>query len=204
MHLFVGHVFSREQIDDFRHALASGIQLVGASLWFADQHPGTGHIFDKIKAGIDNSFACLFEVSDTSRANVFLELGYAFGRGKQCILVSKVGSPVASDLAGLERIEYTSYKDLTGQLSNIIGELLSRANRGRQVDKRVVRALAEKIEPDGLEIEVFLTNLSSQGVTRDESHESLLALKSFGLIELSNSRLTVTDAKVLRSWLPLT
>ncbi|HWM89644.1 MAG TPA: hypothetical protein VN493_02640 [Thermoanaerobaculia bacterium] len=198
-HLFVGHVFNREQMDDFREAVAKGIQMVGASLWFADQHPGTGHIFDKVKAGIDDAFACLFEISDHSRANVFIELGYAFGREKECILVSKVGTPVPADLAGLERIEYASYTDLAKQLSAKVGKML-----GTPIDKRVIRALVENLEPQGSVIAEFLATLSTQGVTTDKARRSLAALESFGTIEVSDNRVIVRNRELLRSWLPLT
>jgi hypothetical protein len=99
---FVGHVFEHEQIDDLRAAIARGCPqaLRKVEIRYADEEVDTKPIFEKIRAEIEHALFCFFEISNASKPNVFLELGYALGRQKVCILLLKKGAQPPSDLAG--------------------------------------------------------------------------------------------------------
>src|SRR5580698_9234802 len=102
--VFVGHVFKKDQLDDLRQALESAFSEVEfLELVYADTARFQGALFPKIALLIDSSLFCIFDISEEN-TNVFLELGYALGRGKLCVPIIRSGSAVPADIAGLERI----------------------------------------------------------------------------------------------------
>ena len=83
--VFIGHVFQQEQFDDLRGALDAAFSEVDLlEIIYADTARFHGALFPKIQGLIDSSLFCIFEVSEQN-TNVFLEFGYALGRGKLCI-----------------------------------------------------------------------------------------------------------------------
>ena len=193
-HIFVGHVFNREQIDDLRPAIIAGVPIAGGGIWFADEHPGTGQLFEKIAAGIDASFACIFEVTDTTRANVFLELGFALAKEKRCVLICRKGTNVPVDLAGFERLEYESYADLTRQLEATIGRRL----RGRPISKGVVLALQanpKNISRSGLE-----QAAQSLGADLADVSTDLIALSEMGIVSVTDDQVAVLEPETISAW----
>jgi hypothetical protein len=114
---FVAHEFSREQIDDLRHAISEALGDRGLTAYYADTELREGHIFrDKIIPKIQSSRFGIYEVSNPNKPNVFLELGAAIALGRPHVIICKMGTAIPADLAGLDRIEYASLKDLTEQL----------------------------------------------------------------------------------------
>jgi len=127
---FVGHVFDRQSRDDLRQAIREGLsQFEGLlSAFYADDVYREGDIFlQKIMPAIDRSVFCIFDVSDVTRPNVFLELGYSFGRRKPTLLICKRGTSLPSDILGFDRLTWDSYKHLSEELSRLAPSLMSRA-----------------------------------------------------------------------------
>ena len=193
-HLFVGHVFNREQIDDLRPAIRAGVPIAGAEIWFADEHPDTGSLYEKVTAGIECSFACIFEITDSTRANVFIELGFALALKKPCVLICRKGTQVPVDIVGLERLEYVSYADLTHQLKETIGKRLG----GTPIPKGLVLALAEG--PDNRETAHLVSESSARGVTDSESKETLAKLAQMGIISVEDGRVTLLRRDIVEAW----
>ena len=50
----------------------------------------------------------------------YLELGCAFALSKRCFIICRSGTPIPSDLAGFNRIEYESYAKLSAQLRKFV------------------------------------------------------------------------------------
>jgi len=87
---------------------------------YADDEVVDGHILmHKIFPIIDRCRFGLYEISETNRPNVFLELGYAKGRGKPCYLLLRQGEKPPSNLAGCDRVDYESYRHLTEKLRGL-------------------------------------------------------------------------------------
>lgn len=122
-YVFVGHRFSREYMDDLRTALELAFRGYGDTrIEYADLHLVQGHILkDKIQLLIEGAFLCIFDISDASRPNVFIELGYAYGRGKHVVLMSRTEAP--ADLAGYDVIVYGSFKELREKLSRYLPQI---------------------------------------------------------------------------------
>jgi len=128
--VFVGHVFEKQQLDDFRGALDSALSEVRfIKLVYADTARYYGSLLPKITQLINSSLFCIFEVSDQN-PNVFLELGYALGRRKLCVILARSDVTPPSDIAGSERITYNSYKELGETIKrNAQGFLQAALNR---------------------------------------------------------------------------
>jgi len=91
--VFVGHVFKQNQLDDLRAALDESFSEVSfVQLVYADTARFHGALFPKIMELINSSLFCIFDVSEQN-TNVFLELGYALGRGKVCIPIIEPERP---------------------------------------------------------------------------------------------------------------
>jgi len=122
--MFVAHVFNQEYMDDFRRAVSEVCKQLNIVSVYADDKLINGHILqDKIYKQIEEADICLFEISETQKPNVFIELGYAQGKNKQTVLVMKNGVVPPSDLAGIDRIEYSSFLDLEEKLKKYIPTL---------------------------------------------------------------------------------
>lgn len=91
--------------------------MPGRRAYYADEEYRPGDILtDKILPVIDSSAFVIFDISDSTRPNVFLELGFAIGRGKPFLLLMRQGAEAPSDLRSFDRIEYGSFKDLADQI----------------------------------------------------------------------------------------
>jgi len=199
VHCFVGHVFSREQIDDLRRAIRESFEdYPSLAPWFADDYYASGPILGKIRGGIDNSLFCIFEVSHLSKPNVFIELGYAMAKDKTCILLVKDGQEVPSDLAGLDRIQYKSMAHLTQALKTYLPQVLGNAvNKGRlvaQLDTRVVALFPPNPSVgDAIDIRMIRSRANSAGVPEERVEQTIRWFEEEGYIAQKASGHVVTE-----------
>jgi len=116
-HYFVAHEFTPEKTDDLRRAIDEALAGSGLTPYYADNEVRQGHIFmDKILPKIRATRFGIYDLSNPEKPNVFMELGAAIGMGKPYFIICRQGTKLPSDVLGLDRIEYDSYVDLTGQL----------------------------------------------------------------------------------------
>jgi len=117
--VFVAHAYDKDQIDDLRSTIEQSLRPMGLLPIYGDQQLVDGHILtDKICPGLRECEFALFEISKWDRPNIYIELGYAFGIGKRCVLLTRSQPP--SDLAGFDRIVYSSYLELGEKLSSLL------------------------------------------------------------------------------------
>ena len=202
--IFVGHVYNTEQIEDLRWALREGTKLsIGVELWFSDEHPRSGYLLEKIKEEIEDAFACFFDISIESKPNVFIELGYALGRGKPSFLLCRRGSPIPADLQGLERIEYSSYNELARLLQARLGEMFHGHFGGGKVNKQVLLLVRELAKGGSFEKQELIRLAASQGINASEVVESVNSLSQFRFLQESSDRIEVIDREALERLIPL-
>lgn len=109
---FVAHEFSKQERDDLRNAIEKAFEGTGLKAYYADVEVRQSHILEKIRDGIiENKFG-IYDIS-TKKPNVFIELGIAMAAKKVYYIICRRGTEIPADLAGLDRIEYDSYKELT-------------------------------------------------------------------------------------------
>ena len=119
---FVAHDFSKEKIDDLRRAIEEAFEGKDLKPYYADSEVrGGSHILkEKIAPKIEYTRFGIFDISETKKPNVFIELGVSMGLNKPYYLIAREGTEIPTDLQGLDRIEYSSFKDLTEKLKKLI------------------------------------------------------------------------------------
>lgn len=125
---FVAHSFVKEEMDDLRSAIREALDGYQLEPYYADNELRQAHILCKICEKIRKTRFGIYDVSgekSTGRPNpnVTLELGMAYGFGQKVILIARKGSKL-SDISGIDRIEYQSYKELTKELKKKIDGFL--------------------------------------------------------------------------------
>lgn len=130
--IFVAHHYAPAKMRWLRPAIANALRAIndqtGSSFipFYADTRFRTGHILCAICARIQSSAAAIFDLeSPEPRANVALELGLGYGFRKKCITLIRRGQEPQSDIAGFQRVEYSSYADLESQLVQALPDVLS-------------------------------------------------------------------------------
>ena len=129
-YVFVGHWYHQGLIDDFRGAIKSAFQTLQDELpvEYADSKLITGQILRfGIQPMIDEALFCIFDISEEGRPNVFLELGYAYGKSKHVVLTGSKLPEIASDILGYGIIKYSSFKELKNKLSDSLCQIISEA-----------------------------------------------------------------------------
>lgn len=112
-HYFVAHEFSRQERDDLREAIEKAFEGTGLNAYYADLEVRQTYILEKIKDRIFRTQFGIYDITNTKKPNVFIELGLAMAVEKPLYIICKKGTEVPADLAGLDRIEYESYKELS-------------------------------------------------------------------------------------------
>lgn len=120
---FVAHKFTEQEKDDLRVAIENAFKGNKLNPSYADnevRESGT-HILDKIIKKINETKFGIFDITD-GNPNVCLELGIAKGLGRPFYIICHKNSinNIPSDLKGLDRIEYGSYKELTRNIKEKI------------------------------------------------------------------------------------
>lgn len=117
---FVGRCPKRQITSYLRSTIREALAEYGFLTWqFADDLPTVPDAFEQLCSLIDRAAFCIFEVSGVRRSDAFLELGYALGRGKHCVLLLRRGDRSPADLAAYEKLHYSSAKQLMAALQQV-------------------------------------------------------------------------------------
>jgi hypothetical protein len=93
-----------------------------------DQSPSLERIVPRIETGIRNSAFVIADVSDLT-PNVFYELGYAKGLGKQVIVTAKRGTPLPFDVGDIPAIFWEIQQDLKEGLRKCLRGVVEKYGR---------------------------------------------------------------------------
>ena len=123
-HVFVAMPFDDAMSDVFEYGIQNPINQLGYLCERADQSSFTGDVLDWIKKRIETA---LLVVADLTAANpnVYLELGYAWGRGKPTILTVHDTSDLKFDVRGQRCLVYKNIKNLEQLLHKELASLAS-------------------------------------------------------------------------------
>jgi hypothetical protein len=83
----------------------------------------TGEVLARIREQIESA-ALVVAVLTKANPNVYLEVGYAWGRGKPTLLVAEEGEDLRFDVAGHHAIKYASITDLETKFRAQLPELV--------------------------------------------------------------------------------
>ena len=132
-HIFVAMPFSKELEDVFVFGIQTPINSAGYLCERMDMTTFTGDILDRIKARIESSALVVAELTGAN-PNVYLEVGYAWGRNRPTLLLAKESEKLGFDLQGQRCLKYENIVDLKNKLEKDLAELAK--GRGRGIGRR--------------------------------------------------------------------
>lgn len=121
-YVFVAMAFGEEMEDIYIFGIQEPANKAGFLCERIDMTVFTGDILSRIKSRIDTADLVIADVTG-GNANVYLEVGYAWGKGRPTLLVAKKGEELKFDLQSQRCIIYKSINDLAKNLQNDLSTL---------------------------------------------------------------------------------
>lgn len=123
-HVFVAMPYSEEFQDVYEFGIYAPVRQCGFICEKLDEMSFTGDILQRIRERIR---AAKFVIADMTqaRANVYLEVGYAWGHGIPVIFLAKEGEKLHFDVSTHRCIYYRSIRQLAKDLEKLIRGLCS-------------------------------------------------------------------------------
>ena len=115
--VFVAMPFADEMSDTFHYGIQGAVNAAGLLAERADLESFTGDVLDWVQNRISNSKLVIADLT-SSNPNVYLEVGYAWGKGVPTVLINRTGTVLKFDVRGQRCIAYSSIKDLESKLTN--------------------------------------------------------------------------------------
>ena len=126
---FEAHAFTKQEMDDLRDAIEKAFEseelkeFRNLKPYHPEKEVTSKILLCKICEKIRSTRFGFYEIS-TQNPNVMLELGMAIAFGKPSLILVSKGAEIPSDLRGIDRVEYESFKDLTMKLKESISGFL--------------------------------------------------------------------------------
>ena len=122
-HVFVAMPFAREFDDRFHYGIHRAIQAAGYLCERADMSSFTGDILAWVKERIDSASLLVADLSGAN-PNVYLEVGYAWGRGLPTVLMASDEADLLFDVRGQRCLVYNgSIRTLEEMLTSELNRL---------------------------------------------------------------------------------
>lgn len=112
--------FNKDMDDLFYFGIQQPIHAAGLLCERIDQAHYTGYIVDQIKKRIESA-TVVVAVLTGANPNVYLEVGYSWGKGRPTILVVNDSKELLFDLSSEKCLVYDSIKNLAEILSKALG-----------------------------------------------------------------------------------
>jgi hypothetical protein len=123
-HIFVAMPFSEDMEDIYYYGIQPSVHSAGFLCERVDLTAFTGDILDRIKSRIESSELVIADLTGAN-PNVYLEVGYAWGKGLPTILLSKDADDLKFDVRGQRCINYKRIRDLEKTLKIELRSLLN-------------------------------------------------------------------------------
>lgn len=115
-HAFIAMPFLAELEDVFHYGIAGPVKSAGLLCERVDQAAFDGLIIQRIRERIETARVVIADLS-TANPNVYLEVGYAWGRSKPTILLVRDVKELRFDVQAHRCLVYRSIRELESQLS---------------------------------------------------------------------------------------
>jgi hypothetical protein len=125
-HVFVAMPFHKEFEDVFYLGIQEPVRDAGLLCERIDNEAFTGDVLEQVKKRIETA-AVVIAVLTGANPNVYLEIGYAWGKGRQTILLVKEEEQVKFDVQGQRYLKYETITALRRALSNELSHLKLRS-----------------------------------------------------------------------------
>lgn len=123
-HAFVAMPFKKEMDDVFYYGIQAPVRGAGFVCERVDQEAFTGDILDRVKERIESATVVIADLTGAN-PNVYLEVGYAWGKGRPTILLARKEEEIRFDVRGQRYLVYERIKDLEDALRNELAGLFS-------------------------------------------------------------------------------
>lgn len=123
-HVFVAMPFAEDMEDVYHYGIQNAINKAGYLCERADLTAFTGDVLEWIKDRIKNAELVVADLSNAN-SNVYLEVGFAWGRGKPTVLLVRDSNHLKFDVQGQRCLVYKNIKGLEEALKKELQDLLS-------------------------------------------------------------------------------
>lgn len=121
-HVFVAMPFSEDMEDVYVFGIQGPVNAAGFLCERVDMASFTGDILTRIKSRIETARLVIADLTG-GNANVYLEVGYAWGKDRPTLLLSKRGDELKFDVKSQRCIMYKNIADLAKQLDADLARL---------------------------------------------------------------------------------
>ncbi len=120
--VFVAMPFSKELEDVYVFGIQSPVNSAGYLCERMDMVSFTGDILDRVKSRIESAELVVADLTGAN-PNVYLEVGYAWGKGRPTLLLAKKAETLMFDVRGQRCIVYENIVDLAKRLEADLASL---------------------------------------------------------------------------------
>lgn len=124
-HAFVAMPFKKEMNDIFYYGIQQPVRALDFICERVEQAAFLGDILEQVKKKIETAAVVVADLTDAN-ANVYLEVGYAWGKGRPTILLIHSSQEPRFDVQGQRYLKYESIKNLENLLNKELKELQSK------------------------------------------------------------------------------
>jgi hypothetical protein len=117
--VFVAMPFSEEFQNVYEHGIYPAVRNCGLICERVDETHFTGDILGRIRAGIESADLVVADMTE-ARPNVYLEVGYAWGRNIPVIIVAKKGEKLHFDVSTHRCVFYGRFTQFAKDLEELI------------------------------------------------------------------------------------
>ncbi|TQF14152.1 hypothetical protein FJV41_20155 [Myxococcus llanfairpwllgwyngyllgogerychwyrndrobwllllantysiliogogogochensis] len=121
-HAFVAMPFTPELEDTYHYGIQGPVKAAGLLCERVDQAVFDGPIIQRIKERIDTAKVVIADLS-LANPNVYLEVGYAWGKGRPTLLLVRDVKELRFDVASYRCIVYRNIRELESVLSRELERL---------------------------------------------------------------------------------
>jgi hypothetical protein len=121
--VFVAMPYGDEMTDVFEFGIREPVNTAGCLCERCDREVFTGDVLDRIKSRIAEADVVIADMTG-SNPNVYLEVGFAWGKGVQTLLVAREGEELKFDVKTHRCLYYKSITHLRKQLTDFMARLV--------------------------------------------------------------------------------
>jgi hypothetical protein len=126
-HVFVAMPFERQMEDVFHYGIQNAAHSANLLCERVDRSSFTGDVMDRVRSRIETARWVIADLTGAN-ANVYLEVGYAWGCQVPTILIAQDASDLSFDVRGQRCLIYNQIKDLEEKLAHELGGLAGAAS----------------------------------------------------------------------------
>ena len=121
-HVFVAMPYSEDMEDVYIFGIQGPVNSAGLLCERVDMTTFTGNVLERIKSRIETAVLTIADLTGDN-ANVYLEVGYAWGRGRPTLLLARRGQELKFDVRGQRILLYKNISDLAKKLECDLSQL---------------------------------------------------------------------------------